>query len=205
MHGFVLLNQQHLFPDAEASAVPLLPEGFRYQAEIISEAEEAQLVRALGILELKPFEFHGFFGNRRVASFGLRYDYSRGGVAKAEEPPEFLAELLKKVAEFSGHAVGDFEQIGINEYRPGAGIGWHRDKAQFGDIVGVSLLAEARMRFRKRDGKTWKRASHLLEPRSIYILGGEARRIWEHSIPPVTSLRYSLTFRTLARSFGAAK
>jgi alkylated DNA repair dioxygenase AlkB len=36
-----------------------------------------------------------------------------------------------------------------------------------------------------------------LEPRSGYVLSGEARRSWEHSIPAVKERRYSITFRTL--------
>lgn len=35
--------------------------------------------------------------------------------------------------------------------------------------------------------------------RAAYVLGGPARSIWEHRIPPVKELRYSLTFRSLRR------
>jgi alkylated DNA repair dioxygenase AlkB len=92
----------------------------------------------------------------------------------------------------------EFVQLGVNEYRHGAGIGWHRDKSECGDVVGVSLLHAAKMRFRRRKGNGWIRASQNLEPRSVYILPGEARQVWEHSIPLLESLRYSLTFRSLA-------
>ena len=88
--------------------------------------------------------------------------------------------------------------MGINEYRPGAGVGWHKDKPQFSVIIGVSLLAAAIMRFRKAEGGGWVRVSKTLNPRSIYILSGDARMKWEHSIPPVDCLRYSINFRTLA-------
>ena len=172
--------------------------GFRYQAEFISEAEELCLTEALAKLPLKPFEFHGYVGNRRVASFGLRYDYSRREVRPASEPPRWLEDLQHKIAKFADFAAGDVKQIGVNEYRTGAGIGWHRDKAEFGEICGVSLLSPAKMRFRRKTREGWIRRSHVLEPRSVYLLSGEAREVWEHSIPPVTSLRYSLTFRTLA-------
>jgi len=43
--------------------------------------------------------------------------------------------------------------------------------------------------------------SQTIEPRSIYVLSGEARTVWEHSIPPLDKLRYSLTFRTLSEDF----
>jgi alkylated DNA repair dioxygenase AlkB len=188
-------------PGLESKPGPLAPEGFRYEEDVITEAEEATLVASLATLELKPFEFHGHLGNRRVTSFGLRYDYARRSVEAADRFPSFLAELRNKVAKFAGRGVDEFRQSGVNEYPPGAGIGWHKDKAQFGVIVGVSLLAPATMRFRRSDGDRWVRMSQRLLPRSIYILEGEARTMWEHSISPVDALRYSLTFRTLAEDF----
>jgi hypothetical protein len=36
-----------------------------------------------------------------------------------------------------------------------------------------------------------------IEPRSAYFLSGPARWEWEHSIPPLEQLRYSLTFRNI--------
>jgi alkylated DNA repair dioxygenase AlkB len=197
--------QNTLFPVPENVSGPAMPEGFRYQTEWISVAEEASLVASLAALKLEPFEFHGHLGNRRVASFGLRYDYTRRAVEAAGTYPSFLDNLRIKVAEFAGHLVEEFRQLGVNEYRPGAGIGWHRDKSQFGIIVGVSLLSPARMRFRRREGDRWIRMSHIVEPRSAYILDGESRHVWEHSIPPMEALRYSLTFRTLAAEFQDAE
>lgn len=193
--------QNTLFPVPEIGSGPAMPEGFRYQTEWISEAEEASLIASLKALKLEPFKFHGHLGNRRVASFGLRYDYTRRAVEVAAKYPSFLDNLRIKVAEFAGRWVEEFRQAGVNEYRPGAGIGWHRDKPQFAMIVGVSLLSPARMRFRRRECDRWIRMSHIVEPRSAYILDGEARHVWEHSIPPMEALRYSLTFRTLAAEF----
>jgi hypothetical protein len=103
-----------------------------------------------------------------------------------------------KTAAFAGREVHEFQQDGVNQYPPGAGIGWHKDKPQFGTIVGISLLATATMRLRLSLGTNWIRKSQELTPRSIYILEGEAPTSWEHSVPPVHFLRYSLTFRTLA-------
>lgn len=120
---------------------------------------------------------------------------------KSERPKihrRFCAIFCVKVARFTGYEVHDFKQIGINEYTAGAGIGWHRDKQEFGDVMGISVLSSANMGFRKPSDEGWARRSHVLEPRSVYVLSGEVRQVWEHSIPPVTSLRYSLTFRTLA-------
>jgi alkylated DNA repair dioxygenase AlkB len=200
IYGFsetLMPTQTGLFSDLQ-NKIPTMAEGFRYEEEVISGFEEASLVASLATLKLKPFEFHGHVGNRRVTSFGFRYDYTRRTVETADEFPVFLAELRKKVAAFAGRKVDDFQQGGVNEYPPGAGIGWHKDKRQFGVIVGVSLLAPATMRLRLSNGSSWIRRSQVLKPRSIYLLEGEARTRWEHSVSPVAALRYSLIFRTLA-------
>jgi alkylated DNA repair dioxygenase AlkB len=198
-------GQRPLFTELEQRPPQAEPRGFRYREEIISEEEQAVLVTAIEKLDLKPFEFHGYLGNRRVASFGFKYDFSRRAVQRADDIPHFLNELLGRVAEFAGSEQDTFRQTGINEYRAGAGIGWHKDKPEFGIIVGVSLLAPATMRFRREDEGNWLRISHTLEPRSIYILSGEARTEWEHSIPPLDALRYSITFRTFSDTFFSQK
>ena len=193
-----MVKQDVLFPDIEATSVELEPRGFLYRDEIVTEAEEAELVESIQHLDLKPFEFRGYLGNRRVVSFGFKYDYGRRSVEPASQMPAFLENLLIRVAEFAGTGSKKFRQVGVNEYRAGAGIGWHKDKQEFGIVVGVSLLASATMRFRRANGTGWSRVSHTVKPRSIYILNGEARTEWEHSIPPVRDLRYSITFRTLS-------
>jgi alkylated DNA repair dioxygenase AlkB len=193
-----MTSERALFPELVDKQRGLLPEGFRYEEDIISEADEAALAKSLATLDLKQFEFHGHLGNRRVISFGLRYDYARRAAKATDGFPAFVADVRNKVAKFAGRKVDEFQQGGVNQYPPGAGIGWHKDKPQFGVIVGVSLLAPATMRFRRAEGTGWIRTSQRLEPRSIYILEGEARTVWEHSVPPVDAVRYSLTFRTVA-------
>ena len=164
-----VVKQQSLFPPSGVKRASFAPEGLGYRPDFVTEAEEHALATALSRLPLKPFEFHGYLGNRRVLSFGLRYDYSRRGVELAAPPPPILDALRARVAEFAGRKPEEFRQIGINEYRAGAGIGWHKDKPEFGDVVGISLLSAVRVRFRKRSGDGWTRASHLMEPRSVYI------------------------------------
>jgi alkylated DNA repair dioxygenase AlkB len=193
-----MIRQTGLFPEVGSKPEQLTPAGFRYQEDVITEAEEAALGACLQELELKPFEFQGHLANRRVISFGLNYDYSRRRVEAGSEFPLFLNELRAKAAEFADRSVSEFRQAGVNEYRPGAGIGWHKDKAQFGIVVGVSLLAPATMRFRWARDRGWARLAKTIAPRSMYVLTGEARTEWEHSIPPLDHLRYSITFRTLA-------
>ena len=193
-----MMAEDFLFPEMKGWPTGAGPPGFRYREEFVTGKEEMALAASIGELDLRPFEFHGYLGNRRVVSFGLKYDYSRRSVEPAEMMPEFLNDLLARVADFAGCEAGAFRQVGVNEYRPGAGIGWHKDKPQFGIVVGVSLLSPAVMRFRRARGRRWERISRRLMPRSVYILSGSARMEWEHSIPPGSDLRYSITFRTMA-------
>ena len=196
-------GQQALFTGLEKKPSQVAPRGFRYQEEAISEQEQTDLVTAIQSLDLKPFEFHGYIGNRRVINFGFKYDFTRRFVEKADGIPQFLHELLGRAAGFAGNNQDAFQQVGINEYQVGAGIGWHKDKPEFGIIVGVSLLAPATMRFRKKENGNWVRVSQTLKPRSIYLLSGEARTEWEHSVPPLDSLRHAITLRTLADKFSS--
>lgn len=174
-----------------------LPEGFRYRPELITRNEESALVRCIEGLPFKPFDFHGHLANRQVIGFGLRYDYDRREVVEAPAIPDFLLPLRDKVAVFAGRPASEFSQVLINEYRPGAGIGWHRDKPHFELVAGVSLLASCSFRLRRRNGATWDRQVIEVEPRSAYLMAGPARNEWEHSIPPLAEHRYSVTFRTL--------
>jgi alkylated DNA repair dioxygenase AlkB len=177
-----------------------LPEGFAYQPELLTREDEAALVEQLAVLPLREFEFHGYLGKRRVVSFGWHYDFSGRGLNTAEDMPTFLLPVRERAAEFAGIPASELSHVLVTEYRPGAAIGWHRDKAVFGDVVGVSLLSSCTFRFRRNAGTSWERASLTVEPRSAYLLRGPARSVWEHSIPGVDSLRYSITFRTLRAS-----
>ncbi len=173
------------------------PEGFRVREDLLSPAEERDLLERIAPLPFKEFEFHGYLGLRRVVSFGWSYRYDERRLQEAPPIPPFLRLLRERAAGFAGLAPEAFTQSLVAEYRPGAPIGWHRDKPEFEDVVGVSLLSACVLRFRRRIASGWERWSQTAEPRSIYLLRGEARNRWEHSIPPVESLRYSVTFRSL--------
>jgi len=177
-----------------------LPEGFRYEAGVLSAREEAALVERFQDLPFKEFEFHGFLGKRRIVSYGWSYDYGARQVRRAEVIPDFLLPARAAAARFAGLDAASFQQALVTEYTPGAAIGWHKDKPQFGEVIGLSLLSPCQLRFRRKtattsDQATWQRASLIVEPRSAYLLQGPARRDWEHSIPGVERLRYSITFR----------
>ena len=177
-------------------------EGFRYQPELIDPAFEDALVAQVRELPFREFEFHGYKGKRRVVSFGWKYEFARGGqLHKAEEIPEFLLPLRSVAASFAEVEADAFQHVLVTEYGPGAGIGWHRDKAVFGEVVGVSLLAPCTLRFRRKVNTKWERVNVFAGPRSGYHLTGPARSEWQHSILRVDALRYSITFRTMRSSF----
>ncbi len=170
----------------------------RYEAEVISPADETALVSFIRTLPLKPFEFVGdFTGNRRVISFGWRYDFNKARLQQTEPIPEQLLGLQQKIGGLFGLDPEGFKHALVTEYAPGAGIGWHKDRPDFADVIGVSLLAPCNFRLRRKRGDKWQRVSLHAEPRSAYLLSGEVRSQWEHSIPPMTGLRYSVTFRNL--------
>ena len=172
--------------------------GLRYHEAIITGAEEQVLIHRLGALELTPFRFHGWLGNRKTQSFGWRYDFDDASFTPAEPIPDWLDAVREKAAELAGLQTGDFAHVLVARYDPGAGIGWHRDRDVFEKVVGISLGTAATLRFRQRTSSGFRRASVEVAPGSAYLLAGEARHDWEHSSPPGQSLRFSITFRTLS-------
>ena len=193
------MGQLRLFESA-----PEMPGGFTYQPEVFSKLFEQELVGTIAGLRFKEFEFHGYTGKRRVVSFGWRYDYDAEMAYRVESIPDFLLPLRGYAARIAGLKPESLQQALVTEYQAGVSIGWHRDKAVYGQVVGVSLLSACTFRLRLKSGPTWLRKSFRVEPRSIYVLDGPARTEWEHSIPAVDALRYSITFRNLrADAMGA--
>ena len=172
--------------------------GLRYEEELIGTDEERVLIEHLGGLDLAPFRFHGWLGNRKTQSFGWRYDFEDSSFSPTEPIPPWLQPLREKAAAFAGLEAGDFAHVLLARYDPGAGIGWHRDRNVFEKVVGISLGTPATLRFRRRIGSGYRRANLEAMPRSAYSLSGEARHDWEHSISPGQTLRFSITFRTLS-------
>ena len=192
-----MASQFSFFREVDVDSANRL-EGFRYRRALIEPSEEEALVARVQELPFQEFEFHGYKGKRRVVSFGWKYEFSGGGqLRKADEIPEFLLALRSQAASFARVEPDAFQHVLVTEYGPGAGIGWHRDKSVFGEVVGLSLLASCVLRFRRKVNARWDRVNVLAEPRAAYHLAGSARSEWEHSILRVDALRYSITFRTL--------
>lgn len=181
-----------------------VPNGFQYRHDFLTGDDEAALVDEIGRLEFSTFEMRGVVARRRVAFFGSSYDRSGSLMSPL---PAFLMPLRARVEAWASVEAGAFAMALINEYPPGAPIGWHRDAPQYGIVAGISLLSSCRMTFRPyvwphahasvRDRRRIATHAIALERRSAYLMTGESRNAYEHHIPAVTTLRYSITFRTL--------
>jgi alkylated DNA repair dioxygenase AlkB len=186
---------------------PRLPPDLVYRTDFITREEERALLDRVGTMEFSRVEMRGVVARRRTAHFGWTYGYYARRTKPGVPLPDFLQPLQHRVAEWAGLAPSDFEEALVTEYPEGAPIGWHRDAPMFGDIVGISLGAMCRMKFRPYEspkdlgapGRAARRTTHELElaPRSAYLMRGVVRQDYEHSIPPVDALRYSITLRTL--------
>ncbi len=194
------MSQPLLFLTTLSAAAP---EGFGYRVDAFSEAEERAWLETLHGLPFKPFEFHGYLGKRRIVSFGWRYDYAGRRLRQSEPIPAFLLPLRERAASVAGLDARTLQQALVTEYDAGVTIGWHRDKPMFEDVVALSFQSPCRLRLRRRRGDGWQRWAMEIAPRSLYRLSGAARHEWEHSIPPVESKRYSVTFRTFVEDFSA--
>jgi alkylated DNA repair dioxygenase AlkB len=191
--GADAVSQLAMFAEA-----PSGPGGLRYQPDLISELEEQALVAQISALPLAPFQFGVYEGKRRVAFFGSRYDFTHQRLEEAEDLPAWILPIAARVERFAALPSGSIKHALCTEYDAGAGIGWHRDKKKFDLVFGLSLASACKLRFRRKTGTTWERFTIDAQPRSLYVMTGEARHVWEHSIPPVDTKRYSITFRTIA-------
>jgi alkylated DNA repair dioxygenase AlkB len=175
-------------------------EGLIYHADFLSEEEERELLAEIETYPFHEVRMRGQVARRTVIHFGWDYDYEGWKIHPATPPSPRLRALADRCAAEAGIAPEALQQFLIARYPPGATIGWHRDAPMFGSpVIGVSLLAPCTMKFRKKSGETYEVVKQLLEPRSLYLLGGASRTQWQHSIPPTKALRYSISMRTLRR------
>ncbi len=173
--------------------------GLSARDDFISEGEEAALIAGIDAAPLSPFRFQGWEGKRLTASYGRRYDFDGGGLGDADPMPDWLLPIRDRAAAWAQLGPESLPHALLIRYDPEAGIGWHRDRPVFDQVIGISLGAETTMRFRRRTKSGFERRKLPLPPRSAYRLTGEARQDWEHSIAPMERTRWSITFRSLRR------
>jgi alkylated DNA repair dioxygenase AlkB len=195
------LNQSSLFSDSPV----MFARGYVYEPDFLSRQEETQLLGQIQGLPFSRARYKQFLAYRRIVSYGGSYDFSSRRLQAADPIADFLHPLRARAAAWAGCAAEDFTHGLVTEYSPGTELGWHRDLPEFDLIVGISLLSSCRMRFRPYPPRPREKSISVeLEPRSIYRFQGAARWEWQHSVPPVPALRYSITFRTLRGQSSAA-
>lgn len=165
--------------------------------EFFDECAQKSLIAQIEETPLAPFRFQQWTGRRETASYGLHYDFAASTLSEAKAFPPWLDGLARQVEAAFELPCRSIVHALLTRYPVGAAIGWHRDRAIFGDVFGISLGTEAVFRLRMRQLGGFSRYSLKLRPGSLYRLSGEARQNWEHSIAPLTQLRWSITLRTL--------
>jgi alkylated DNA repair dioxygenase AlkB len=187
-----MTGQAELFPEI-APSVP----GLTFVPEAVAPAREREIAEHIDTAPLEPFRFGQWRGKRLTCSYGSGYDYQRGSLAKAPPLPDWLQALRDDLAPLAGLDAAAIRQALVIRYDPGAGIGWHRDRPQYDEVLGLSLSAPCVLRLRRRTATGFERRSVELPPRSLYVLRGDVREEWEHSIVPMDVTRRSVTMRTL--------
>jgi alkylated DNA repair protein (DNA oxidative demethylase) len=175
-------------------------EGLIFQEAFITPEEELTLLERIRTLDFHEMKMRGVVARRRVIHYGVKYSFETFKATPGPPLPDFLLPLRAQAAALARVDTDALAEALVTEYSPGAAIGWHTDAHPFDIVVGISLLSASRFRFRRGKVRAWETAEVPLPPRSAYVLTGPARTEWEHSIPPVKELRYSVTFRTLRRA-----
>jgi alkylated DNA repair dioxygenase AlkB len=176
------------------------PEGFEYLDDFITKEEEVLLLHEISHVHLHTFNFQGYEAKRKVASFGYDWNFENRTLTKGKDFPPAFSFLVQKVA---SHLKLPPEVIGellVTEYPPGSVINWHRDAPPFDVIAGISINTDCTFKLRPHEKSRQGRGSVISIPvrrRSLYIMAGEVRSTWQHSIAPVKAVRYSITLRTL--------
>src|SRR5205085_7248572 len=119
-------------------------QGLAYDPNFLTRDEEDALLAHIAPLPLREAKFREYFAKRRVAHFhegteAPRYDDGDADSFSSGPLPPFLVGLRERVARRLDLPAADFIHVLVSEYRPGTPIGWHRDKPQYGIVVGISL------------------------------------------------------------------
>jgi alkylated DNA repair dioxygenase AlkB len=171
------------------------PPGLKLAQDVVTPAEETAL---MALIEASGLAYSAYDpGNTRSsASYGWKYDFANDSFVPCAPIPEDFRAIADKAAAFAGLAYDDFAECLLNRYELGAVIQPHLDKPVWEHVIGVSLGVPTTMVFHE-PGSDEERPVEL-PPRSMYLLAGDARHVWQHSLPPMQGTRYSITFRSFS-------
>ncbi len=182
--------------------VPAVP-GLAYVEDYVTTAEERALLEAI---DREPWLAEWA---RRRQIYGMSYGSAKAHARILGALPSWVAPLAARVKR-EGFLVDDVVNVVVNEYAPGQGIGLHHDLPGFGPtVVAVSLGSPCLLDLVDPDGD--RRTVLDVAPRSLWVLGGEARSRWMHGIaqrkadvlcgvPRPRGRRVSVTMRTARRT-----
>lgn len=138
--------------------------------------------------------------SRRVAHYGKYYSCDRTGLKDAQPIPDFMNELVNssRINNLVGFDLIDklFEQVIINEYKPGQQISYHTDHTKlYGPVIACITVGQS-VPIKFECGGIKKKIN--IEEGSMYIMTDESRYEWKYSLRN-NSIRnsYSLTYRTI--------
>ena len=172
-----------------------LPPGLMLGADIVSPEHERELIE---LIEVCQPEIHSYDPDnpRSSVTFGWNYDFDTEMLVREGPMPPPFESLCQTAADFAGIDPKAIVNCLLNRYDPGSVIQPHIDKPVWNYVIGISLGSATTMEF------GWERSGDVVQvelaPRSIYVLKGEARHVFTHSIPSVERTRYSITFRSFS-------
>lgn len=174
-----------------------VPPGLKLAREIMTPAEEQGLI---ALIEASGLSYYAMDPDnpRSSKSYGWKYDFRNDSFVPCEPIPEGFRPICEKAARFANVEPEDFAECLLNRYEPGAIIQPHSDKPVWEHIIGISLGSAETMTFSKPSDAAQADIDIVLEPRSMFLLSGEARHVYHHSLPPVKSMRWSITLRTFS-------
>lgn len=126
--------------------------------------------------------------SRLVQHYGYKYNYTTYDITeKCEYIPDFLIGLRNHLTDTCKtlKIIPDtytFNQCIVNNYMPGQGISPHIDVTKYGDVIGCFTFGSgAEMVFSHKFESD--SMGLYVKPNSLYIMSGESRYMWKHSMP----------------------
>lgn len=190
-------------PSSDSEALEkLLANGASYDPSFLTPQQSGLLIAAI---DSQGHKWENDF-SRRVQHYGWHYEYSQHGTIRPTDSiPDFLEGVCEEMLD-RGWFEKQPNQVLVNEYEPGQGIGKHKDRDCFGPAVATLTLGDCwPMQFILPDGESFE---FFLEVGSVLVMDGDVRSKWLHTIYPRKNdklgftkrprrRRVSVTFRTI--------